>query len=417
MTQLTIRADRHYIRAGYRSNRFLLASLTAPDAPRREQRAPVTLAFVLDRSGSMGGRKLELAKVAVEAAIGRLRPEDHFAIVAYDDVVEVVAESTAATDEARRTAIDRLARIEARSRTNLSDGWLRGCEQVATALARDGVNRCLLLTDGLANLGITDPAELERQAGELRQRGISTTTFGVGDDFDEFLLGAMAVAGGGHFYFIADEQQIPTFIADEVGETLEVVAHDVALEIVVPPAVDVEALTPLPLVRGTETASIALGDLVSRQQVELVVRLNFPLGGIGSGVPVGIHLRARDGVPGSDHRVEFEYADDRTNDIQPRDQGVDRAVARTFAARVRQEAAELNRSGRFVEAQDRLRRVSRRIQSYAGNDPEMTRIVASLNAEEQIWAAPMAPADRKTRYFAASAMLASRDVSGRAQRG
>ncbi|MEJ7695557.1 MAG: hypothetical protein WKF78_02630 [Candidatus Limnocylindrales bacterium] len=83
--------------------------------------------------------------------------------------------------------------MDARGSTNLSAGWLRGCEQVAERLTQEGVDRVLLLTDGLANVGITDAAELANHAGELRARGVTTTTFGVGNDFDEALL---AVDGG-----------------------------------------------------------------------------------------------------------------------------------------------------------------------------------------------------------------------------
>jgi len=85
--------------------------------------------------------------------------------------------------------------------TNLAEGWLRGAEQVASHLAAEGVNRVLLLTDGLANVGITDPAQLAAHAAQLRKRGVATSTIGVGEDFDESLLQALADAGGGHFYF------------------------------------------------------------------------------------------------------------------------------------------------------------------------------------------------------------------------
>ena len=76
--------------------------------------------------------------------------------------------STAATADARRSALARLGEIDARGSTNLGEGWLRGCEQVARALSDEGVNRTLLLTDGLANVGMTDRDELARHAAELR---------------------------------------------------------------------------------------------------------------------------------------------------------------------------------------------------------------------------------------------------------
>ena len=180
--------DRRLIRPTAHSQRFVLATIAAPRATTERERAPVNLAIVLDRSGSMSGEKIRVAKVAVEEAIARLRPDDRFCVVVYDDVVDVVIESTPASAEARRGAIERLRSVDARGSTNLGEGWLRGCEQVARHLVDRGVNRCLLLTDGLANVGITDPEALASHAAELRARGVSTSTFGVGNDFDERLL-------------------------------------------------------------------------------------------------------------------------------------------------------------------------------------------------------------------------------------
>ena len=181
----SVRLDHALVAVESEHSVHAMLELTFPDPPAGKDRLPLHVALVLDRSGSMSGEKIRVAKVAVEEAISRLRPDDRFSVVVYDDVVDVVIESTRASAEARRGAIERLRSVDARGSTNLGEGWLRGCEQVAGHLVERGVNRCLLLTDGLANIGITDPEALASHAAELRARGVSTSTFGVGNDFDE----------------------------------------------------------------------------------------------------------------------------------------------------------------------------------------------------------------------------------------
>jgi Ca-activated chloride channel homolog len=422
---LTVRSDRRYIRTGYRSNRFLLAEIQAPAAaPRDDARPRVNLAFVLDRSGSMSGPKIATAREAVEEAINRLSPEDRFAVVVYDDQIDVVAESALATAEGRRRAVDALRRVEARGSTNLGEGWLRGCEQVSRHLLDHGVNRTLLLTDGLANVGMSDPAELERHAAELRRRGVATSTFGVGADFDERLLQAMADAGGGHFYFIESAPSIRDHMTSEVGESLQVVARDVKLRIEAPEGIRVETLSPYPTAtavraNGWQATSLLLGDVVSEQRSSVVLRLNFPHGEVGRQFEVRVGIEDREGTlgahPGS--AMAFEYADDRTNDLQPRDCEVDRAVARTFAAKVRQEALGLNRTGQFGEAAARIHKVAERIRSYAGSDSDLLRIVAELEADRPAMSAPMASMQMKAAFFASANVARNRMPDGKAQRG
>ncbi len=417
---LTVRPDRHLIRPNGHSQRFVLGRITAPRATSERTRPSVNLAIVLDRSGSMSGPKLDVAKAAVIEAIDRLQPTDRFSVVVYDDVVEVVIESTPASSEARRGAVDHLRSIAARGSTNLGEGWLRGCEQVATHLAERGVNRCLLLTDGLANVGITDPGALATHAAELRARGISTSTFGVGSDFDERLLQDLADTGGGHFYYIADAAQIRDAITSEVGETLEIVARDVALEVAAREDIRVEPISPYRATAVGGRTVVALGDLGSEQVVDVVLRLSFPYGRAGHETGVIVTLNDRDGVfaaggPGAAEsvRLTWAYADDLANDRQPRDREVDRAVARLFAARARQEALSRNREGDFDGARRVLDGTRRRIVGYAGDDPDLQALLGTLAEELVVYAAPMAEPSRKRLHYASANLLRSRDVAGR----
>lgn len=418
--RLSIRTDRTLIRAHGRSQRFVVAEVIAPHATRADKRPPVNLAFVLDRSGSMGGNKLEFAKRAVQDALERLDDGDRFSIVTYDDHIDVIVESTNATPEARRNALRRLAEVEARGSTNLGGGWLRGCEQVASHLSDGGVDRVLLLTDGLANVGITDADELAHHAAELRARGVTTTTFGVGNDFDEALLQAMADAGGGHFYYIAQAVQIRDFISSEVGEALDVVARDVELELLAGEGVEIEAISPHRIMGRSTRRTVALGDLVSDQAVEIVLRLTFPYGDEGRETGLIAAVHDREGVFEAarvgDARLTWTWADHAANDRQSRDIEVDRIVARQFAARARLEAVRDNKAGEFERAQRSLKKTASRIRDYAGRDPEMRDLAISLEDEADRYAVPVAPAMLKEAHFLSTNVRASRMASGQAMR-
>ena len=166
---LAIQTDRTLIRAAASSTRYVLARITAPPASEHETRLPVNVGIVLDRSGSMADeRKFGLAREAVESSLRMLRVDDRFALVVYDTVIDVLMRSTRATPESKHHALDALRKVGPRGGTDLGGGWLSGCEQVAEFLEDDRVSRCLLLTDGLANQGITDRDELSRHAGGLR---------------------------------------------------------------------------------------------------------------------------------------------------------------------------------------------------------------------------------------------------------
>jgi len=378
-----IRQDRAYVRAPARSTRYLVVRLEAPDAHSRPDRLPVNVSLVLDRSGSMGGPKIRLAKEAVDRAIATLDGRDRFSVVFYDDRVDVVVASSLASGSARSAARAALRHVDARGSTNLFEGWMRGCEQVALHADGDVVSRTLLLTDGLANVGITDRFELETHATELRRRGVATSTFGVGVDFDEALLEVMASAGGGHFYYIGDERQIADYMTSELGEALEVVARDVRLEVRLPYGAQLEMLgRERAERRGPDEWSVEIGDLVARQEQEVVLRVNFPYGTPGEPADVTVAVRDREGVFAGDRAMaRWVYADHATNDRQPRTHDVDRLVAQLFAARARMEAVAFNKAGDLRRARVAIDGVAARIRGYADGDAELVALADQLTGQ------------------------------------
>ena len=412
-----VETDRPLI-ANDSATRYVLATIVAPEGAAR-QRPPVNLGLVIDRSGSMGGEKIRLAKDAAVAAIRRLDSRDRFCVVTYDDRVDVVVPSTVATGNAVADAVRAIMSIEARGSTDLCGGWLRCCEQVAMFQAPDAVTRVLLLTDGLANQGVTDHVEIIGHAGELRRRGVSTTTIGVGEDFDEHLLGRMADDGGGHFYFVERDEQIPRAIETEVGESLEVTVRGAQLRVGPAGVASVVPIASFPTRREGDEWVIELGDMVSLQELIVPLRVSFLSHGIRG--PLGSAVRLSFSVGGASRsavsaHVVWTIASGPEVGAQPRNRRVDHAVAQAYASVARREAGRMNRDGDYAGARHQLTGVARRIVDYAGDDAELTGLAAELQQDAVAHEERLSSVDRKMRYMRSASSLASRDAAGAATR-
>ena len=236
---------------------------------------------------------------------------------------------------------------------------------------------------------MTDRDELAGHAAQLRRRGVTTTTFGIGDDFDERLMQLIAEHGGGNFYYIEDARQIPDYITSEVGEALEVVARGVAIEIGGPPRLEVDALGVMPVDRATDGARIQLPDLVSGQELTIVIRLTFPYGQEGETIAAAFSISDRTGtLDPTVATIRWRYASNEANDAQPRDRVVDRAVAAAFGARARREAVELQRRGDFAGAE-------RVIEAVARGSAAMPAAIASCGRRSRTSRRPGSPLRRR----------------------
>jgi hypothetical protein len=417
MNHLNLRTDRALVRSSRRSTRYLLATVTAPVAPRTAERPPLDLAFVLDRSGSMGGEKIVLAREAVLEGIGMLRATDRFTVVSFDNEIEVVVPITAATSEATRHAEARVRTIEPRASTNLGGGWLTGCRQLVEGRRAGSLARCLLLSDGQANQGSTDPGELARLAAEMRMRGIVTSTLGVGADFDEQLMTGMAQASGGQGYFIRENRQVGDLLTNVIGEALEVVAPDAALVLALPAGADADVVGDFPVEREGRRLRVGLGDLASGQELRLVVRLRIPEGPVGESLNLEAHLTDRDNVLGASRQaVSWTWATDQACDAQARDRVVDVAVATQFAAKARREALELNRAGQYDRAREVLETVATRISGYADTCQELRDLAAQLRREAGAFGRDLDAMTRKAHHYQSLATMNSRQASGKARK-
>jgi len=120
----TIIQDRKLIRRDGSSNRYVSLNIQAPIAERETERPPVNIALVIDRSGSMNGKKIERAAEAACYVINQLKETDRFSVVAYDDEVDVIMPSTLANKDTRQDAVNRINKVHPGRTTNLFDGWM-----------------------------------------------------------------------------------------------------------------------------------------------------------------------------------------------------------------------------------------------------------------------------------------------------
>ncbi len=411
LVRLEARAERLMIRP-VGSQRHVDFEIRVAEAPAAQapERAPLNLALVIDRSGSMAGEKLATAKRAAISVLERLEERDRVALVVFDDRINTLQSAAPATAALKAQVQRALEGVQARANTALHEGWLTGCQAIA---ADEGdrvpgaVSRCFLLTDGLANVGITDPEQIAGEAAGIREHaGIGTSTFGIGADYDERLLAPLAVAGGGQFHHLRTAQEIANTFVGELGGMLAVAASQVRLEVEADPGVTADVVSQYWVRPGLDQQSrwtIGLGDLIGGEERHVVVRFHFPSQGSRSEQPLRARLvwSARgEEQTGEWRELRFRYASHAECDAERRDLKVMHWVGLHHAVRAQRDASERSRHGDLHGAREALQSVAKHISTYAGADADLQAALEELKAFEPLVAsAPAAPLVIKEAFY------------------
>ena len=249
----------------------LVATLCAPKLEAHTRPRSAAFAVVLDRSGSMAGEPLRLAREACAAVVRNLRPDDLFTLVVFDDSAQVVIPLQKPVD--RQGMVAAIEQIADGGSTNLMAGWLLGRDELLKA-GGECDRKILVLTDGHLNQGITEPDRVEALTRSgFAKDGIRTSCLGFGDSYNEEILAAMSGVGHGQLHDADSAEKFPLILAHELDGLQKITAQNVRLRI--EPKLfchswsqygDYPAIT-LPDGR----VEIALGDLVSEERRDFVL--------------------------------------------------------------------------------------------------------------------------------------------------
>lgn len=268
------------IEAEKRHSTFIKISLEGLKHYQEQARIPANIAIVLDKSGSMQGEKIQRAREAAIMAIKRLNGNDIVSVVSYDTRVKVIVPATKVSD--KKTIFRAINSIRANGNTALFAGVSKGAHELRKFLDINKVNRVILLSDGLANVGPSTPQELGSLGLSLAKEGMSVTTIGLGLGYNEDLMTKLAGYSDGNHAFVENADDLAEVFQYEFGDVLSVVAQGV--EIVIHCRNDVKALRILGReaeIRGSKVYT-RMNQLYSQQEKFIILEVEIPAQKAGS---------------------------------------------------------------------------------------------------------------------------------------
>lgn len=393
----TMGLDRSVLPSGKAERVVVKVALTVPkmDVTVRK-RPPVNLCVVLDRSGSMGGDKIEKAREAAITALRRLGPDDLFSLVAYNGEVETVVSATSASKA--DWIEDRIQSLQASGGTALFGGVSQGAAEIRRHVeSKSFIHRILLLSDGQANVGPSSPIDLERLGAALLKESISVSTMGVGLDYNEVLMTGLAAKSDGNTYFVQHAADLSRFFDAELGDVLSVAAKQVVVEITLPEGVRfIRTVGREGRIEG-RNVTFALNQLYGGQEKFLLLELEVP-----SQAPEQRQEVASARVLYEDAttlamaeavaKAIVTYTASKEESESSIDDEVQAIYARNRTAEAREEAVLLNRKGDFKGAGEVLRAVNADLTLLPGaadNAAVQTQIRGNVFVEKEVEQQPM----------------------------
>jgi Ca-activated chloride channel family protein len=280
----------------------VLVRVQTPDAPPSEKqvRKPYHLSLVIDHSGSMSGEPLQEAVRCARHIVDRLDPFDQASLVIFDDRVKTLVGTQAVGD--RKALHMALARIHEGGSTNLHGGWKAGADGLFPGAAESALARVILLSDGNANVGeITETEPIAALCQEAAEKGVTTSTYGLGRGFNENLMVAMAQKGQGNHYYGDTAADLFEPFAEEFDLISNLHSRHVKLALGAPQGIRMTLLNDYPVEAREGFPLIRLPDIPFGAEAWAIVELEIPAGlALESGNPllqVGVTASTPEGAP------------------------------------------------------------------------------------------------------------------------
>ncbi len=345
--------DRNALMAGESQKTYLRIAIAGARKP-EARRAPMNVALVIDRSGSMSAdARMENARRAAQMAVDRLGRNDILSVVSYDDRVEVDVPATKVTDP--RHIKERIARLTPRGSTAIHAGLLAGANEIRKFKSPDRVNRIILLSDGLANVGPSRPADFVSLGRELASEGITVSTIGLGNGYNEDLMAGLARSADGSHAYVQESADLAGFMTREFNDALGVIGQQVEVIITVRPGVrPMRSLGRDADIRG-ERIVYKVGTLIGGVEQVLLAELELAAqASQDDGAIASIEIAYIDPADGKRLTVSTTTRGRFTGDRETSDKSINpevmRDVATLISREARQEAVRLRDAGRAAEA-------------------------------------------------------------------
>ena len=384
---LQLDPDRRLVAAGQEQEVVVKIDVNS-ETEARPNRLPLNIAVVIDHSGSMAGAKIEKTKQAAMQLIDQLTNQDNLALVEFDDRVEVLFPSQHVVD--REALKAEVQWIEPGGSTALYAGVEAGGKQLLKIDSRtERINRVILLSDGLANVGPSSTAALKGLGRSLSRQGVSVTTIGVGDDYNEDLMVGLAEASDANYYYVQDAEKLPEIFAKELGGLQTVTARNVQVVITCADGVEPMDVIGRPEKFADRKTVVEFGPFSSGQKRYLFLRCRVKARDAVTQMDLAsVKVTYRDEINGSEEAtIEQNVRIGVTTDEQEVADGINQTVAAErelqLNALAKDQAMAAADAGNNRDAAISLRANAQKLEAVAAGAPIPVRQNLESQAQEQ----------------------------------